>query len=270
MADTYYRMAIYGVLPARDAYPRAKSAAQRALAIDNTLVGPVVALAAAKMGFEWDWPGAERLSKQALELDADYAEAHEVYAMYLAAVGRTREAVEETRQALDLDPITAVYSSNLVWRLLCDHRYEEADLEHRRLLQLNSFFKRGPVTASLDLQLGRQQEALAIFREDVTGPNATLMRVMFLGRALGLTGNREEGRKVLERMLSMAQEGYVPPDFIAVVYEGLGNRDKALEWFERAYEERSVDLWLLPDPQLDSIRSDPRFKRILRGMGLAQ
>jgi tetratricopeptide (TPR) repeat protein len=139
----------------------------------------VVALAAAKTSFDWDWPGAEQLFKQALELDADYAEAHEAYAIYLAAVGRTREAVEETRQARDLDPITGLYTNNLIWRLLCDHRYEEADVEHRRLLQVSSFFKSGPITASLYLQKGRKKEALAIFREEVPGPNPPLLLMFF-------------------------------------------------------------------------------------------
>jgi hypothetical protein len=93
---------------------------------------------------------------------------------------------------------------------------------------------------------------------------------MYLGHALGVSGARAEGWKVLEEMQSLSQRRYVPPEYIAVVYEGLGERDRALQWFEKAYAEHSMNAWLLPDPRLDSIRSEPRFKDIMRQMGLPQ
>jgi hypothetical protein len=85
---------------------------------------------------------------------------------------------------------------------------------------------------------------------------------------LGVTGAREEGRKVLAEMLALSRSRYVPPDYIAMVYEGLGDRDQAIKWYDKAVEERSMNIWILPDQRLDNIRSDPRFQRLVRRMGL--
>jgi hypothetical protein len=93
---------------------------------------------------------------------------------------------------------------------------------------------------------------------------------MYLGHALGVSGARSEGQKVLEEMRGLSQRRYVPPEYIAVVYEGLGERDRALQWFEKAYAERSMNGWILPDPRLDRIRTEPRFKILMRRMGLPQ
>ena len=93
---------------------------------------------------------------------------------------------------------------------------------------------------------------------------------MYLGHGLGIAGARAEGQRVLEEMLRRSQQRHVPPEYIAVVYEGLGERDRALQWFEKACAEHSMNVWILPDPRLDSIRSEPRFKDIMRRMGLPQ
>ncbi len=93
---------------------------------------------------------------------------------------------------------------------------------------------------------------------------------MYLGHALGYSCARAEARKVLDEMKGLSLQRYVPPDCIAVVYEGLGERDQALQWFEKAYAERSMHAWILPDPRLDRIRTEPRFKNLMRRMGLPQ
>jgi len=95
-----------------------------------------------------------------------------------------------------------------------------------------------------------------------------LHELMYLGHALGITGAREEGRKILAEMQALSNARYVPPDFIAMVYEGLGDRDQALKWYEKAVEERSINTWVLPDQRLDPIRSDLRFQNLMRRMGL--
>ena len=94
------------------------------------------------------------------------------------------------------------------------------------------------------------------------------LELMYLGHTLGVSGARSEGRKVLEEMQRLSERRYIPPEYIAVVYEGLGERDRALQWFEKAYREHSMNVWILPDPALDSIRSDTRFEDIMRRMGL--
>ena len=91
-----------------------------------------------------------------------------------------------------------------------------------------------------------------------------------IGHALGVTGDQTGGHKVLEQMLTFCKQRHVPPEYIAIVYEGLGERGRALQWFEKAYSERSMNIWLLPDPRLDGIRAEPRFREIMRRMGLPE
>jgi tetratricopeptide (TPR) repeat protein len=217
-----------------------------------------------KANYEWDWPGAERLFKRAIGLNPNYGQAHHGYAGYLAALERAGDGVAEAQRAHAVEPLSGVYAANVVWRLCLARQYKEAEEEARRFDQWDGY-----ILASLYLQIGRQREAVAM-QKDAAKPYAGVLELMYLGHALGATGARVEGRKVLDQMLSLLQRRYVPPEYIAVVYEGLGERERALKWFEKAYSEHSMNIWVLPDPQLDSLRSDPRFEDILRRMGLPQ
>jgi len=132
LAQTYNRLASWGVLPSQDARPRARAAAEKALELDNSLTEPLLALADVKMNYEWDWAGTERLCKQAIKLDPKSGEAHGLYGVYLAEVGRTQEAVAETRKAYQLEPLSDVYADNVVWKLYLARRYREAEEWHRQ------------------------------------------------------------------------------------------------------------------------------------------
>ena len=131
-------------------------------------------------------------------------------------------------------------------------------------------FTGGYILASVYLQTGRWREAVAELRKSVAESHGSVIELMYLGHALGVSGDRVEGQKVLGEMQRLARQRYVPPEYIAIVYEGLGQRDRALQWFEKAYGERSMNGWMLPDPRLDQIRTAPRFKDIMRRMGLLQ
>jgi hypothetical protein len=109
---------------------------------------------------------------------------------------------------------------------------------------------------------------IALLQQSVAESNRGAIELMYLGHALGVSGARSEAQKVLEEMLRRSHQRYMPPEYIATVYEGLGERDRALHWFQKAYDEHSMNIWMLPDPALDSIRSDPRFKNIMWRMGL--
>ncbi len=268
LADTLRRSASYGLLSCEDAYPRARAAAEKALALDNTLVGPLVALGAVKMQYDWDWAGAERLYKQAIALSPNYGTAHHEYATYLAEVGRIGEAVAEARRAREVEPLSRRFGSNVAWKLYLARQYGEADSEFRRLRAWHPESTGSYVLASIYLQTGRQREAVAELRESVEESHRGLFELMFLGHALGVSGARVEAKKVLDEMHALSQRRYVSPMYIAVIYEGLGERDQALHWFERAWAERTINGWILPDPRLDQIRTEPRFKNIMRQMGL--
>jgi tetratricopeptide (TPR) repeat protein len=232
--------------------------------LDGNLAEPYMALAEVKSNYEWDWAGAERMYRKAISLSPRDGDAHGVYATYLAAVGRMQEALVEERRARDAEPL-GVYEANLVWQLYAARKYEEAEKE---LIAWNERSADSYITASLYLATGRQSEAVDMLRKSAAGPDPGLIELMFLGHALGATGARAEAQKVLNRLLELRQQRNVPSQYIALVFEGLGERAKALEWFEKAYSERSMNIWFLPDPRLDGIRKDPRYYKILRGMGI--
>jgi len=150
---------------------------------------------------------------------------------------------------------------------LLTRRYDEAESEFRKQTA-GRLITGDYIVASLYLQTGRTPEALAELRAGAAGPKPGALELMYLGHALGVSGARAEGESVLEQMLMLARKRHVPPEYIAIVFEGLGRRERALQWFERAYAERSMNAWILPDLRLDKIRTDPQFKDILRRMGL--
>jgi len=151
----------------------------------------------------------------------------------------------------------------VVWKLYLARQYREAEAEARNMGQRDGY-----IVANVYVKTGRQQEAMAILRKCAARQPPRVLELMYLGHGLGVTGAGDEGQRVLAQMQSLAQQRYVPPEYFAVVYEGLGEREQALRWFEKAYAERSMNIWILPDPQLDGIRPHTRFQKILRGMGL--
>jgi Tfp pilus assembly protein PilF len=268
LADAYVGLANWGVIPYRDALPRARASAERALERANSLVEPLVALAAVKLLYEWDWAGAELLCKRAIDLNPNYGRAHHVYSTYLAQVGRTREAVAEARRARDVEPLAPEFQANVVWKLYLAREYGEAESEARRIGVLYPGFTLGYVRASLYMQTARQREAVALLKETVVQWGRGSLELMYLAHGLGVAGAQAEEQQVLDEMLERGRTSYVPPDHIAMAYEGLGHRQQALQWYEKAFAERSINWWIIPDPQLDSLRADPRFQAILRKTGL--
>lgn len=268
LASAYDRLADWGILATQDARPRERAAAEKAVQLDSSLAEALIALAEVKREYEWDWAAVERLCRQAIQISPNYGEAHHTYATYLAEVGRTREAVSEALRAREAEPLSLVYSANVVWKLYLDRRYREAELEDRKINEFYPGLTSGYSLASVYLQERRWKEALAELHMEVAAPHSGIIELAYLGHALGVTGARAEGEKVLQQMLLLSRRRNVPPDYIAMVYEGLGEREQALQWYEKACAERSINGWMLPDPQLDAIRAEPRFKEILRRMGL--
>jgi TolB-like protein/DNA-binding winged helix-turn-helix (wHTH) protein/Tfp pilus assembly protein PilF len=269
VARDYNNLASWGVLPRREAAAHAQAAAEKALQLDSSLVEGAVALAGVKMDYEWDWSGAERLLKNAIELSPNSGRAHAEYAGLLAATDRKPEAVAEMRLARQAEPLDSVIAANLGWKLYLARNYEEAEREGAKWEEWHKPFRGDYIRASIFLQTGRTRQALEELRVGASeSHHQALLELMYLGHALGVTGARDEGRKILAEMQVLSRTRYVPPDYIAMVYEGLGDRDQALQWYEKAVDERSINLWVLPDQRLDSIRSDPRFKNLMRRMGL--
>lgn len=271
LADSYNVLGNYGDLPPRDAFPRAKTAAIKALRLDETLAEARSALAYALNGYDWNWAAAGAEFKRALELKPNYATAHYSYAItHLAALGKLDEAISEMMEAKELDPLSLIINTNLGWVLYFAGRYEEAIKQIHNALEIDenfnvAYFKLGQVYE----RLGRYDEAIELYRKAMKLAGGNLWINQGLGHALAMSGRSDEARRILYELTELSARRYVSPYIFAEIYRGLGEIDLTFEWLEKAFEDRCDWLvWLGVEPGLDSLRSDPRFTELVRRIGL--
>ena len=271
LAKSYIQLgAEQGLFSPREVFPQAKRAVERALEIDKTLSEAHTALGTIKFYYDWDWEGAEVELKRGIELNPNSAVAHDDYSIYLEAVGRADEAIAEAKRSLELDPLSLIANSDLGVHYMAAQQYDEA------LDQLNKAIELDPNFNYLHwnlgyvyLAMGMLQEAIAALEKAValSGEHPGVKAV--LGLAYAKADRKGEALKILEELKQLSTGRYVPSLRIDHIYIGLGENDLALEWLEKAYEERDATLiWLKTNYVYDSLRSDPRFKALLKKMGL--
>ena len=271
LADCYSLLPVYGFVPPKEDFPKAKEAALKALQLDDTLAEAHVSLAYIKTFYDWDWSGAEREFQRAIALNPSYATAHQWYGTALRTIGRLEEAIAEQKRALELDPLSLVINRDLGFTFYVSRQYDQVIEQERKTLELEPNFVGAHRTLGLAyLQKSMYKEGIAeIEKELVLYPGNT--RVLAgLGYAYAVAGKRAEAQKVLDKLNQLSKQSYVPADAMALVYAGLGDKDKAFEWLEKSYEERSTVSYypLKADPIYDPLRSDPRFADLLRRMNL--
>jgi DNA-binding winged helix-turn-helix (wHTH) protein/TolB-like protein/Tfp pilus assembly protein PilF len=264
LADCYVRLGDRGGAEERGAVARGTEAVARALELDDTLAEAHAAAGFIKFRFEWDFAGAEREYRRALELDPAYPEAHQWYAFQLLSRGRRAEADSEIARAIELDPVSLGHNEARALYLFFARRYEESVAQCRKTLEMEPEFAPAHYVLALDYeQLGRYEEAEAELRR--AGADSSSGVAAALAHVLAAAGKKEEARAVLRER---AERGEVTPADLALVYAGLGEREPALDWYERAAEVRSLrPAWLLLDPRLDALRDSPRFAALLKRLG---
>ena len=270
LADANSLLADYtGTLP-RESYGNARDAALKALELDPHLAEGHTSLAYVKMYYYWDWPGVEAGYQRATELNQNYATAHQWYSEYLAAMGRFDEALAEIRRAREIDPLAPVINAGEVWILYFARRYDEAIDAGKKLQETNPDF------AEINEYLKRCYDQVGRYREAIT---ARQMRRKLVGidstespalkRAAAATGHETYWRSRLEQEIDDAKREPPYPFDMAEIYAQLGDKDEAFEWLEKAYERRTyLMMYLKVAPNLDPLRSDPRFDDLLRRTGL--
>jgi len=270
VASYYNNLGFYHFLPPKLSFPKAKEAAEKALQIDDSLAEAHTALGFFKMLYEWDWEGAEREYKRAIELNPSYATGHNLYAHYLMIMGRPEEATAENIHAQELNPLSrnvALMRANIIWGA---RQYDQSIVELKKLLEVNPTFYVGHYWLAFPYALkGMLDEAIAAVEKAMamSGGGAPLMWMAF-GMIHSFAGKREEAEKALQKMMEQSKQTYVAPWMMAVVHAGLGEKDKAFELLEESYKMR--DHWLTylkASPVVDNLRSDPRFKVLLKKMG---
>ncbi len=272
IADYYSALPFYSNFRPNDVFPRAKGAAQKALELDPNLSEAHAALAYVTVFYDWDWTESEKGFKRALELRPGDAQTLHRYSRVLSSLGRHEEALAQIRRAQELDPLELVLHANVGVIHYFARQYDQS-LEQLRLThELDPKF----VVAHWGLGLvyteqGKYAEAIEeLEKTRELAPRSTNIAAS-LGYVYAKAGRPSDARRILEHLLKTAKEKYISAYLIALVYAGLGDKDRAFEWLQKAYDERSTLLcYLKMDPRLDALRTDPRFESMLQRIRLAQ
>ncbi|HXI90433.1 MAG TPA: protein kinase [Blastocatellia bacterium] len=259
--------------PPREAGPKAKEAAKRALAIDDTLADAHLSLATTAHWYEWDWAIAEREFKRAIELNPNDPRPHGYYSWYLVLMGRTDQALAEAKRGQQLDPVSP--EANLfVGSILVFTRQPDTAIEQlRNGIELDAtYWYAHDFLGRAYEQKERFPEAIAEFQRAVEFEKDNAENWSNLAHAYAVSGRRAEAKKIIDQLKDTSAHSYVAPYNLAVIYAGLGDKDQAFDWLDRAYADRSgfLAFYFKTDAHMDSLRSDPRFDELMRRIGLPQ
>jgi eukaryotic-like serine/threonine-protein kinase len=272
LADCYSSLANFDFAPPMEAFPKAKKAAQKALELDDTLAEAHTSMGLIKTVYDWDWSGAEREIRRAIELNPSDADAHMTYGTTLRKLGRFDEAVAEQKRALELDPLSLGNNMELGATFYLARRYDQAIAQEQKTLEMDPNFLPAHFNLGLAyLQKSMYREAMAEFKKALAISPDDIAALALMGRADAMSGRRVDAQKVLGQLNEVAKHKYVPSWAVAEVYAALGEKDKAFERLEKAYEERSIGFGsaaIKVSPFWDPLRSDPRFQDLLRRMNL--
>jgi TolB-like protein/DNA-binding winged helix-turn-helix (wHTH) protein/Tfp pilus assembly protein PilF len=272
LADCYSIIgsAIVGTVPSYEVAPKAKVAALKALELDDTLAEAHISLATVRFNYDWDWAAAATGFRRSIELNPSYATAYQRYSLYLMAMGRTQESLMQMNRARDLDPLSISMNFSLGWRFYMARQYDQAIEQLRNTLDMDpNFALPRMVLGQAYEQKGSYPQAIAELQKAASISHDSPLVLGALGHAYGASGNRADAEKILNQLMEQSKKQYVSPFYVAIVYAGLVENDKAIDWLEKAYKDRSNALvFSKVDPQLDSLRSTPRFRSLLHRLTL--
>jgi len=253
-----------GGQPPREAYPKAKAAATKALELDDTLGEAHCTLGFFRLLFDWDFAAAEEEFKRAIELSPNFANAWDGYGFYFKATGQSEASIRACQRAQELEPLSLFITLSLAWAYYFARQYDRAMDQGRKALDMDpnfgfAYWHRGMAY----IQQNKFGDAIAALRKAISlsGPATTF--ISYLGYANARMGKHREARQMIAQLERVSKRQYVSSYFIAVIYLGLGDLDRSFEWLEKAYEERSGFMAFIDvEPMLDALRSDPRFKAL--------
>ncbi|HXN73411.1 MAG TPA: winged helix-turn-helix domain-containing protein [Candidatus Acidoferrales bacterium] len=270
LADSLALMSAYGVAPPGEVIPKARTAALKALSLDEKLAEAHASLALIAQSYDWEWQTAEKEYRRAVELDPNYATGHHWYAEHLALRGRFDEAFVEIERARQLDPLSLIIQVDNGAILFFARQYDRAIEQLQAVLKVEADFPRARILNFAYAQQGRFADALAGI-EDWRRTSDTYWTLTEEGYVYGRAGQSAQARRAVDKLQSI--NGRAPVDPLAFVppYVGLGDKDQAFAWLDKSIAVHSPGLTALKvDPVYDPLRSDPRFEVILRRIGLAQ
>lgn len=259
----------YGVYPPKEVMPKAKKAALTAIRLDPLLAEGHASLANIYLFYDWDWEAAKQEFKKAIDLNPNYATAHHWYGTYFVTLGKFKKAFEEINTALSLDPNSRVINVDVGWFYQYSRNYDKAIQNIKTTIQLEPNF----VVAHLNLGFTyalqeKYGQAIQSFQKAKELSGDYPLSLAALSYSLAVSGRKTESMELLNKLDTISQERYIPALYFALIYMGLGDNDQAFHWIERGIEERSgYLLYFNVDPKVDHLRSDPRFKEVLKEIG---
>ena len=274
LADSFVLLgsAPYAVLPPMEVMPKAKAAAMKALEMDDTLTEAHTSLGRARCLYDWSWADAEREFKEAISLNPGYSTAHQWYSIHLSLMGRHTEAIREAACARELDPLSLIVVAGLAMRFFYAREYDQAEAILRKTLEMESNF---PIVyeylGRVLMASGSPEQAIANYLIAIRLIGRVPILVSELASAYALGSERTDSLKLLDELVELSNRSYVPPFLIAGIYAQLAEREQAFDCLERGYQQHDPWLaWLNVEPRIDPLRSDPRFRDLLRRMNFPQ
>jgi len=276
LADSYALLCDIGAARPVDEMPKAKAAAEKAVDADPSLAEAYTSRAFVRLSYDWDWLGAQSDFQQALKLNRKYPTAHQWYASYLMQMGKFSLAKDEIEEAHKLDPLSPIIGANAGLYSYYEHNYDDAIAKYKSTLQSDpDFWVARHYLALAYVKKGMYQEAIAELRKLIKAPESGPIPVKVveaeseatasLGFAYGMAGRQAEARAILTQLETLSQRRYVSPLYFAIVYVGLKNNDKAIEYLDKAFDTRHPGLVLIRiEPMFDGLRSDERFKQLIK------
>ena len=269
LADTYLTLYDYGLMSIEESTAKAKQAAQQALKINGMLAEAHNSLAHINL-HDWKWKNAEEGFQHAIELDPGYVLAHHWYALCLTAMGKTDEAVDEMKKARELDPLSTRINADLGMAYLSAGKYDEAIEQEKKTLELN------PKSGTAVWIRGMAYQQKDMFTEAINDYRLALERspnnpnfLAALGHVYASSGNTSAARNILDTLFVVNKVEPVSPFFFALVYAGLNDKENALQWLEKSYEEKSGSVrYLKMEPRLENLRKEPRYTALMKKIGL--
>ncbi|MBV9436530.1 MAG: tetratricopeptide repeat protein, partial [Acidobacteria bacterium] len=256
-------------VPPQESFSAAKAAAHRALEMDESLAAAHNALAMSLFAYDWDWTGAEKEFQRAIALNPNYAQAHQWYAQYLRTMGRQDAAVEELKHAEELDPISPVIAGGSgrygkQYDVMIEHAKEKLELDP------NSFATYRMLGTAYALK-GMYRESIAAYQKARDLSAGAPHSLADLGYTYAICGKRAEALNVIGELEELSKHRYVSPYYFALIYTGLGEKDTAFTWLQKAVGERSISLASFrTGEELANLRSDARYRELLNRIGLPQ
>jgi serine/threonine-protein kinase len=270
LADAYRSLAVGSELAPVESLARSKAAANRAVELDDELAEGHAGLGMTLFWGDWDWAGAERQYKRALELNPNDVNAHLFYAHLLSNTGRHAEALEQVKIARELDPLFPFAGALEGQFLLHAGKIDESLDRLRKTFELApNFWMPHLFAANTYINKGMFSEAIAEARTATALPGSSTYAIALESYALAKSDQKEEANKLLDRMLEISKTRFMPPTHIATAYNGLGDTQKALDWLEKGYAERDPKMaFLKVDQKWNNLRSEPRFAALMKELNL--